>query len=352
MSKNKKPKNDTTSVLDEKAVMIRLRTKLWSGIKSSKKAREALAEKSDGGSEGAFNGQLNLTGDKSRGNNPNTYFRGILTKFKNESFHPLTHAWEDGKDGWRLCSVHKQYQVLDAFNKAKIEWEKEVDGFVKDLPKIKAMFAKSDLGIFYDESFYPQGYSYYDENEKLVKVTADEVLRSKFKFDLDTRQVERVVNVKDIRLEVSEEMKTRLVNDTKDRLTRNLIAVGKNAVDEVVDNIENLTTRMREYNSVKGKKRSGTFHKTNVPKIEKSLSVLADLNAEILGNDPTISKVHKSLTSKVNKLKDEKYFSALRDDTFEAQEERDQVSDSLDDSIADLKGDFLNKAFGRSDNND
>jgi len=352
MSKNKKPKNDTTSVLHQKAVMIKLKTGLWSGIKSSKKARQILAEQSDGGSEGAFNGQLNLTGDKSRGNNPNTYFRGILTKFKNESFHPLTHAWEDGKDGWRLCSVHKQYQVLDSFNKAKIEWEKEVDGFVKRLPKIKAMFAKSDLGIFYDESFYPQGYSYYDENEKLVKVTADEVLRSKFKFDLDTREVEKVVNVKDIRLEVSEEMKTRLVNDTKDRLTRNLIAVGKNAVDEVVDNIENLTTRMREYNSVKGKKRSGTFHKTNVPKIEKSLSVLADLNAEILGNDPTISKVHKSLTSKVNKLKDEKYFSALRDDTFEAQEERDQVSDSLDDSITDLKGDFLNKAFGRSDNND
>ena len=352
MSKTKKPKNDTTSVLHQKAVMIRLRTGLWSGIKSSKKVRKAIAEMSDGGSENAFNGQTYLTGDKSRGNNPNTYFRGILTKFRKESFHSLTHPWEDGKDGWRLCSVHKQTQVWDAYNKAKIEWEKEVDGFVKDLPKIVANYAKADLGVFYDESFYPQGYEYYDEDNKLVKVTAEENLRSKFRFDLDTRGVEEIVNAKDIRLEVSDEMKERLVNDTKDRLTRNLIAVGKNAVDELVENIENLTTRMREYNSLKGKKRSGTFHKTNVPKIEKSLSVLADLNAEILGNDPTISKVHKSLTSKVDKLKDEKYFSALRDDTFEAQEEREQVSDSLDDSITDLKGDFLNKAFGRRDNND
>lgn len=349
MNKEQKP----TTLLAQKAVMVRLVTSLWSGKKVSKRAKEAIA-KEHGGNSRAYFASLNLTGDPSRGWNPDTYFRGIIGQFKKHHFHRLTYPWDDvstaqgGKgDGYRLCPTNKIDQLQSAFNQGKIEWEREVDGFIKNLEKIKAD-AKIDLGELFNENHYPQPeyrWNHMKQKNVIVK-SAEEVMRDKFTFELHTMFVQDVVDPSDIRLSVSDEMKERLVNETEDRIKNNLINVGQLAVDELVTNITELTEKMRSFNSAKGKRRSGGFYKTNAPKIQQSLSVLADINAELLDNDPTINKVHQDLVSKVAKLCDEKYFTSLKDDTDKAKEERKKVSDDLDESIQDLNGDFLKKAFG------
>ena len=158
--------------------------------------------------------------------------------------------------------------------------------------------------------------------------------------------VEQVVDPSDIRLEVSDEMKERLINETENRIRNNLINVGQIAVDEVVQNITEFTDKVRKFNSAKGKRREGGFYKTNAPKIQKSLCALAQLNEEILGNDPTIEKVHQDLVAKVAKLCDEKYFDSIKEDTDEAKAERVKVADGLDEPLQDLNKDFLSKAFG------
>ena len=76
--------------------------------------------------------------------------------------------------------------------------------------------------------------------------------------------VDQVVDPSDIRLEVSDEMKERLINETENRIRNNLINVGQIAVDEVVQNITEFTDKVRKFNSAKGKRREGGFYKTNV----------------------------------------------------------------------------------------
>lgn len=349
---NKEEQNPTT-LLAQKAVMVRLVTGQWSGKKVSKKAKTAIA-KEFGGKADAYFASLNLTGNPDRGWNPDSYFRGITSKFKREHFHRLTYPWDDvstaqgGKgDGYRLCPTNKIDQLQSAFNEAKIEWDREVDGFIKNLAKIKAD-AKIDLGDLYNDNHYPQDVHRWDSNKgKYVVVkTADEVMRDKFTFELHQMFVDQVVDPSDIRLEVSDEMKERLINETENRIRNNLINVGQIAVDEVVQNITEFTDKVRKFNSAKGKRREGGFYKTNAPKIQKSLSALAQLNEEILGNDPTIEKVHQDLVAKVAKLCDEKYFDSIKEDTDEAKAERVKVADGLDEPLQDLNKDFLSKAFG------
>ncbi len=349
MNKEQKP----TTLLAQKAVMVRLVTGQWSGKKVSKKAKEAIA-KEFGGDAKAYFASLNLTGNPERGWNPDSYFRGITTQFKSRHFHRLTYPWDDvstaqgGKgDGYRLCPTNKIDQLQSAFNQGKIEWEREVDGFIKNLEKIKAD-AKIDLGELYNENHYPQPEYRWDHKKQknVIVKSAEEVMRDKFTFELHTMFVQDVVDPSDIRLSVSDEMKERLVNETENRIKNNLINVGKIAVDEVVQNITEFTDKVRAFNSAKGKRRQGGFYKTNAPKIQQSLSALAQINEEILGNDPTIDKVHQDLVAKVARLCDEKYFTSIKEDTDEAKAERAKVADGLEEPLQDLNGDFLKKAFG------
>jgi len=349
MNKEQKP----TTLLAQKAIMVRLVTGQWSGKKVSKKAKEAIA-KEFGGDANAYFASLNLTGNPERGWNPDSYFRGITTQFKSRHFHRLTYPWDDvstaqgGKgDGYRLCPTNKIDQLQSAFNRGKIEWEREVDGFIKNLEKIKAD-AKIDLGELYNENHYPQPeyrWNHMKQKNVIVK-SAEEVMRDKFKFELHQMFVQDVVDPSDIRLSVSDEMKERLINETENRIKNNLINVGKIAVDEVVQNITEFTDKVRAFNSAKGKRRQGGFYKTNAPKIQQSLSALAQINEEILGNDPTIDKVHQDLVAKVARLCDEKYFTSIKEDTDEAKAERAKVADGLEEPLQDLNGDFLKKAFG------
>ena len=106
---------NTRSPLSETATLVRLTTKFWSGIKTDKGLRVALADDVKADDDRCLHVAKHLVGV-----NANKQFRRIINKVRNGQFYPLTLAWDDsstddeGKvlSGWRLCPNTRRDDLL------------------------------------------------------------------------------------------------------------------------------------------------------------------------------------------------------------------------------------------------
>ena len=319
-----------TTLLSEKAVMVRFITRHWSGIKVDKKLRKKLAEHTKG-KERSYHASKFLVG-----RDCDKYFRSILDQFRNRHLYRLTVPWDDNskksggkvENGYRLCPSSKLSELQDAFNDSCLEWDVEVKGFLKNYPRL-IVDAPHHLGSAFNISDYP----------------SIEKLKEKFRFDLQLGVIEELVSDKDIRLNVSKELKERLVRESQERIRQNVKTIGEETVATLVDAVSHLADKLKKYDP---DDKQGTFFKKNsVENIKQILSVLPSINDDILGSDPKIHATHQKLVSalaKVGKVE------SLREGTDKGENKRKSVAKELDDSIDELKGDFLNQAFGGGNN--
>ena len=73
--------------------------------------------------------------------------------------------------------------------------------------------------------------------------------------------------------------------------------------------------------------------------------MLPSINSDILGNDQDITNTHQSLLTVLASINS---YDSLRDDSDLGEAKRKKVADDLEKSVGDLKGSFLDKAFGGS----
>ena len=322
--------NNATTLLSEKAVMVRFVTRHWSGIKVDKGLRKKLAEFTKG-KERSYHASKFLVG---RG--CDKYFRSILDQFRRHHFYPLTVPWDDNstnsggkvENGYRLCPSSKLSELQDAFNDSCLEWDVEVKGFLKNYPRM-IVDAPHHLGSSFNISDYP----------------SIEKLKEKFRFELQLKQVEEIVSNKDIRLDVSKELKERLVRESQQRIRQNVKAIGEQTVETLIDAVSHLTDKLKKYDP--SDKQGSFFKNSSIDNVKQILSVLPSINDDILGGDPKIHATHQKLVSALAKIGK---VESLREGTDKGESKRKSVAKELDDSIDELKGDFLNQVFGGGNN--
>lgn len=125
---------NTRSPLSETATLVRLTTKFWSGIKTDKGLRVALADDVKADDDRCLHVAKHLVGV-----NANKQFRRIINKVRNGQFYPLTLAWDDsstddeGKvlSGWRLCPNTRLDDLLAIMSKARDDFSKRLMAFAK-----------------------------------------------------------------------------------------------------------------------------------------------------------------------------------------------------------------------------
>jgi hypothetical protein len=319
-----------TTLLSEKAVMVRFITRHWSGIKVDKGLRKKLAEFTKG-NERSYHASKFLVG-----RDCNKYFRSILDQFRRHHYYPLTVPWDDNstgsngsvRNGYRLCPTSKLTELQDAYNKAFLEFDVEVKGFIKNYPRL-IVDAEQHLGTAFNIADYPPV----------------EELKHKFRFELQLKQVEEIDGDKDIRLNVSKELKERLVRESQERIRQNVKTIGEETVATLVDAVSHLADKLKNYDP--SDKQGSFFKNSSIDNIKQILSVLPSINDDILGSDPKIHATHQKLVSalaKVGKVE------SLREGTDKGEDKRKSVAKELDDSIDELKGDFLSQAFGGGNN--
>ena len=270
-----------TNTLSENAVLVRMTAKHPSGIRTDKALKRNLAEETEVSSERLLGVSKHIFGE-----DINKYFRSILNEFRNSFYYPMTLPWADNStdwdnkvvSGWRLCPNSQLESLQNAVDEAKQKWDKEVDGFLKSYPQ-KMEQAKRNLGKAFNECDYP---------------TFDE-LRSKFRFDFEISTVPQYGS--DIRLNVSEKLRSKIENDVKNRLNNNIKNVLKTTVDAVLEQTDHLAKKLREYDPKQ--KQKGFFNASSFKALEKLTGSLPNINSDILGNDQDIADAHQKLVSVV-----------------------------------------------------
>jgi hypothetical protein len=246
----------------------------------------------------------------------------------------MTLPWADNStdwdnkvvSGWRLCPNSQLESLQNAVDEAKQKWDKEVDGFLKSYPQ-KMEQAKRNLGKAFNECDYP---------------TFDE-LRSKFRFDFEISTVPQYGS--DIRLNVSEKLRSKIENDVKNRLNNNIKNVLKTTVDAVLEQTDHLAKKLREYDPKQ--KQKGFFNASSFKALEKLTGSLPNINSDILGNDQDIADAHQKLVGVVATFNGyNNGIDSLREDDALADQKRKDLADQLEESADSLKGGFLGRAFG------
>jgi len=309
--------------LAENTTLVRLTAIHPSGLKVDKYLREGLANDND-----VVDSRLLNVSKHIYGTNVNKYFRRILNQFRNNSYYPLTVAWSDNStddeghtvSGWRLCPNSNLPRLQEQVDRAKIEWDTEVRSFMKNYPKMVES-AKTNLGDTYNENDYPH----------------TEDLERKFKFDFELGLVPQMS--KDIRLNVSSELREKIENDAVNRANNNIKSVFKTTVEALVEQVDHVSGKLDEYDP--DDKQKGFFNKSSFDKLRQAVEVLPSINSDILGNDPTINKAHQKLVSVFSTIDS---VDTLRGDTSK----RKKVAKDLSGAVGGLKGGFLDKAFGGS----
>lgn len=316
-----------TNTLAENATLVRLTSKHPSGIKVDKYLRSDLAEEHD-----VANAKLLNVSKHIFGMDVNKYFRSILNHFRNHYYYPLTVAWSDNStddlghtvSGWRLCPNSNLEKLQSAVDNAKMEWAKEVQSFIKHYDDM-IDGAKRNLG----DTFNPKDY------EDL------EIVERKFRFEFEMSVIPQIGD--DIRLNVSKKLRQRIENDATNRANNNIKSVFKTTVEALVEQVEHVATKLKEYDPKD--KQKGYFNKSSFEKLRQAVEVLPAINSDILGNDGSIVKAHQQLV-KVFATIDS--VESLRDDTEDGDTKRKRVADDLTGAVGGLKGGFLDKAFGGS----
>ena len=319
-----------TNTLSENATLVRLTAKHPSGLKVDKELRSNLAEDNS-----VTNAKLLQVSKHIFGTDVNKYFRRILNEFRHRFYYPLTVAWSDNStddfghtvSGWRLCPNTNLEQLQSEVDKAKTDYFKEVKHFLDNYPDMVAG-AKGNLGEAFKEEDYP----------------SVERLETKFRFEFEMTVVPQIGD--DIRLNVSEKLRKRIENDAVKRANNNIKSVFKTTVEALLEQVDHLATKLKEYNP-KGAQKSGYFNKSSFDKLRQAIEVLPAINADILGNDKSINTAHQKLVSvfaTINSVEN------LRDNTEMGEAKRKQVADDLTGAVGGLKGGFIDQAFGGSKN--
>ena len=326
------------NTLSETATLVRVTLGHPSGIKSDRHLKNGLAED--------VNSQADLLNVSKHiyGKNINKEFRKIINAFRNDYYYRLSLPWGDSftdddaskgvmaSGGWRLLPNTNYDQLIDCFNEAKAQFQKDVDYFFKQL-ETNMKQAKLNLGDAFKEADYPT------MDWELVE------LRKKFIFDIQLGAVPTVGNSSDIRINASEGLKKRIENDVSNRLTQNIKNVLILTVDSLVGQVEHLAEKLREYDPEN--KQKGFFNNSSIAKLKELVETLPNTNSDILGNDAEISKAHQKLVGVLAQINS---VDSLRDESEIGESKRKKVADDLSDAVSGLKGGFLGKAFGGSKN--
>jgi|TARA_R100001163_G_C5061074_1_gene197966 hypothetical protein len=321
-------KNKEKNMLSQTATKVRFNSKIWSGIKTDRSLRKKLAD------------DVNINNDKHLlvskhlvGFNSSKYFRRITGKVRSESYYPLTCAWDDSsadstgkmQSGWRLCANSLLDQLQESMEKARTEFFKEVDGFCKDYPRYVEE-ARHNLGDAFDENDYPK----------------IEEIRERFRFSFELEELPSFSNSSDIRLNVSESMRQRIVADTENRMRNNVSNIFKTTVDALLEQVDHISEKVESYDP-NNKQKGGFFKNSSFDKLRKAVEVMPSINKDILGDDKQIKNAHQNLLrvlASIDSIDD------LRGDTKDSDAKRKKVASDLKKAVDPLKNDFLSKLYG------
>lgn len=315
-----------TNTLSENCMLVRLTVRHTSGIKVDKKLRSGLAEDMK-----VFDAKLLGVNKHIFGRNINKEFRAILDSIRNTFYKPLTLPWDDssslddeGKSlsEWRLCPNSNLEKLQFEIDQAKLEWDREVQGFLRSYPKQMEM-AKRNLGDAFKESDYKP----FDE------------LRKDFYFNFEMKPVPTFGN--DIRLNVSEKLRQRIEADAINRSNKNIKNVMTITVDALLEQVNHVATKLKEYDP--DNKQKGFFNKSSFDKLREAVEVLPSINQDVLGNNQNITDAHQSLCSVLATINS---VDSLRDETDLGKQKREQVAEGLEQSIDGLKGNLFDKIYG------
>jgi hypothetical protein len=321
-----------STTLSENATLVRVALGHPSGIKSDKSLKNGLAEDVNS------NADLLNVSKHIFGRNVNKEFRSIINAFRNDFYYPLTLPWSDTSDdngvkvggGWRLCPNSQLEKLQYEVNQAKVIWDREVEGFFKQLP-LDIANAKDRLGDAFDEDDYPT------DDWDLQR------LRDKFIFQFELSPLPTFGS--DIRLNVSDELRKRIESDAVNRASTNIKNILVNTVDALVSQVDHLAEKLKAYDPEN--KQKGFFNNSSIEKLRQAVETLPSINSDILGNDQAISDAHQQLVSVLASINS---VESLRDDTELGESKRKQVAEGLEQSVDGLKGGFLERAFGGKKN--
>ena len=321
-----------STTLSENATLVRVALGHPSGIKSDKSLKNGLAEDVNS------NADLLNVSKHIFGRNVNKEFRSIINAFRNDFYYPLTLPWSDTSDdngvkvggGWRLCPNSQLEKLQYEVNQAKVIWDREVEGFFKQLP-LDIANAKDRLGDAFDEDDYPT------DDWDLQR------LRDKFIFQFELSPLPTFGS--DIRLNVSDELRKRIESDAVNRASTNIKNILVTTVDALVSQVDHLAEKLKAYDPEN--KQKGFFNNSSIEKLRQAVETLPSINSDILGNDQSISDAHQQLVSVLASINS---VESLRDDTELGESKRKQVAKGLEQSVDGLKGGFLERAFGGKKN--
>ena len=321
-----------STTLSENATLVRVALGHPSGIKSDKSLKNGLAEDVNS------NADLLNVSKHIFGRNVNKEFRSIINAFRNDFYYPLTLPWSDTSDdngvkvggGWRLCPNSQLEKLQYEVNQAKVIWDREVEGFFKQLP-LDIANAKDRLGDAFDEDDYPT------DDWDLQR------LRDKFIFQFELSPLPTFGS--DIRLNVSDELRKRIESDAVNRASTNIKNILVNTVDALVSQVDHLAEKLKAYDPEN--KQKGFFNNSSIEKLRQAVETFPSINSDILGNDQAISDAHQQLVSVLASINS---VESLRDDTELGESKRKQVAEGLEQSVDGLKGGFLERAFGGKKN--
>jgi hypothetical protein len=321
-----------STTLSENATLVRVALGHPSGIKSDKSLKNGLAEDVNS------NADLLNVSKHIFGRNVNKEFRSIINAFRNDFYYPLTLPWSDTSDdngvkvggGWRLCPNSQLEKLQYEVNQAKVIWDREVEGFFKQLP-LDIANAKDRLGDAFDEDDYPT------DDWDLQR------LRDKFIFQFELSPLPTFGS--DIRLNVSDELRKRIESDAVNRASTNIKNILVTTVDALVSQVDHLAEKLKAYDPEN--KQKGFFNNSSIEKLRQAVETLPSINSDILGNDQSISDAHQQLVSVLASINS---VESLRDDTELGESKRKQVAEGLEQSVDGLKGGFLERAFGGKKN--
>lgn len=321
-----------STTLSENATLVRVALGHPSGIKTDKSLKNDLAE------DVKSNADLLNVSKHIFGRNVNKEFRSIINAFRNDFYYPLTLPWSDTSDdngvkvggGWRLCPNSQLEKLQYEVNQAKVIWDREVEGFFKQLP-LDIANAKDRLGDAFDEDDYPT------DDWDLQR------LRDKFIFQFELSPLPTFGS--DIRLNVSDELRKRIESDAVNRASTNIKNILVTTVDALVSQVDHLAEKLKAYDPEN--KQKGFFNNSSIEKLRQAVETLPSINSDILGNDQSISDAHQQLVSVLASINS---VESLRDDTELGESKRKQVAEGLEQSVGGLKGGFLERAFGGKKN--
>lgn len=321
-----------STTLSENATLVRVALGHPSGIKSDKSLKNGLAEDVNS------NADLLNVSKHIFGRNVNKEFRSIINAFRNDFYYPLTLPWSDTSDdngvkvggGWRLCPNSQLEKLQYEVNQAKVIWDREVEGFFKQLP-LDIANAKDRLGDAFDEDDYPT------DDWDLQR------LRDKFIFQFELSPLPTFGS--DIRLNVSDELRKRIESDAVNRASTNIKNILVTTVDALVSQVDHLAEKLKAYDPEN--KQKGFFNNSSIEKLRQAVEMLPSVNSDILGNDQAISDAHQQLVSVLASINS---VESLRDETELGESKRKQVAEGLEQSVDGLKGGFLERAFGGKKN--